>query len=1001
MSDKLRVCYQNLGFGYSVTRKIHDLLNILNSRHPHVLFVSETLIDIDAITRIESLGYTIEAMPLTTERIWCAVKDGVQYKRLPEYELTDFPAIWIQIGSGKSAYIVCGIYREFTRLDQVQESRKLVNQRERFNRFLDMVELADSKNVEVHVLGDWNLNVKRWIQIENQTPGWKFQPLVDDLYSKMINKGFVRGVDCITRISGKVESILDFNLSNRPEMVGKVQVTSDTKSDHMTITLTRSKGDQVPPPIVEGRSWSTIDWADLKKKIQEHHLETLQEISKARDVDELVNRFVAWANVLLDEDYPVKKTVFKQKYTPWMTKEVLALVKEKKMMLEKYQRTRLDVHREKWLKLKTQVSNRCRKAEHDYWEEQLKDGVDSHTMWKQSYKYIGQKSPGAPTQVVVADKMITEPSEVANACQDALLGKVDRITSNIPKSDDDPIQYTRDYVASKNLCTFEFPTCNLMRGVGYKEVKKAIKSLKNTTASGVDNLSTKFLKMLRTPLLHVLTCICNRSFEQRKYPDLYKLARVTLLCKDKNEKFNPLKYRPVSILPAPSKILEKVVVTRVTEHMEKTKFFPDEAHGYRQKRSTTTAVLSLQDEILRDLEKGIDSIVIFCDLSNAFDTLSHETIINKLRVYGFTESSLVWYASYLKDRAQFVGLGGARSRQRRVIKGVPQGSLSGSILFSIIFGDVVIVQVAENVFMILYADDLSIKMRLCGNVVVDELMINRQMNAVQLWMDSNLLVFNDLKTEVLIVSRGKRDVYKDLKLTMRNGSVKPQNTARMLGLQLTYNLRQDWFLSQMPGNLIASLNQRMSVLTKLKKKCGPSQFKLLCYGILFSKCSYGIQLHQQCTEALKDKIRVILNRCVRLCTGTSLLEHRKTQSMYSELKFLTYDGICLSQDLQLLWSIMWSGTPESLAKKINITGNVMGGPMTRSRASVYRPTLTGDNQGVYTARRHAFVSRSLRSYHHIVQTQGDLYQRIISKAGDEKKRKLILKEYILNRESKQ
>ena len=117
---------------------------------------------------------------------------------------------------------------------------------------------------------------------------------------------------------------------------------------------------------------------------------------------------------------------------------------------------------------------------------------------------------------------------------------------------------------------------------------------------------------------------------------------------------------------------------------------------------------------------------------------------------------MVWYASYLKDRAQFVGLGGARSRQRRVIKGVTQGSLSGSILFSIIFGDVVIIQVVENVFMILYAEDLSIKMQLYGNVVVDELMINKQMNAIQLWMDANLLVFNDLKTEVLIVSRGKR-----------------------------------------------------------------------------------------------------------------------------------------------------------------------------------------------------------------------------------------------------
>ena len=620
-------------------------------------------------------------------------------------------------------------------------------------------------------------------------------------------------------------------------------------------------------------------------------------------------------------------------------------------------------------------------------------------MWKQSYKYVGQKSPGAPTQVIVDNKMITDPAEVANACQDALLGKVDRITSNIPASNIDCLSYTRDYVASLNLCTFEYPSCNLMRGVGYKEVKTAIKSLKNTTASGVDNLCTKFLKMLRTPLLHILTCICNRSFEQRKYPDLYKLSRVTLLCKDKNEKFNPLKYRPVSILPAPSKILEKVVVTRVTDHMEKTGFFPDEAHGYRARRSTTTAVISMQDEILSDLERGVDSIVIFCDLSNAFDTLSHETIVNKLRVYGFSEASLEWYASYLKNRAQFVGLGGSKSRQRRVVKGVPQGSLSGSILFSIIFGDVVIVQIADNVFMILYADDLSIKMRLCGNVVLDEMMINRQMNAIQLWMDSNLLVFNDLKTEVLVVSRGKRDVYKDLKLTMRNGTVKHQKSARMLGLQLTYNLRHDWFICQMPGNLIASLNQRMNVLSKLKKKCGPEQFKLLCYGLLFSKVSYGVQYWQQCTEVLKDKIRLVLNRCVRMATNTSLLQHRRTQTMYDELKFLTFDNVCKSQDLHLLWSIMWMGTPKSLAKKVNITGNELGGPMTRSRSSVYRPTLTRENQGVYTAKREAFISRSLRIYHDLVRNEGDLYQQIVNKAGDEKKRKKILKDFLLKKQS--
>ena len=130
---------------------------------------------------------------------------------------------------------------------------------------------------------------------------------------------------------------------------------------------------------------------------------------------------------------------------------------------------------------------------------------------------------------------------------------------------------------------------------------------------------------------------------------------------------------------------------------------------------------------------------MFCDLSNALDTLPHETILAKLRVYGFLESSINWYRSYLAERAQFIDLGCAKSETKRIIRGLPQGSLNGSIIFSIVFGDVVIVQVVEHVFMIIYADDLSIKMRLCGNVKVDK--INKQMAAIQTWMDSNQLVF--------------------------------------------------------------------------------------------------------------------------------------------------------------------------------------------------------------------------------------------------------------------
>ena len=101
--------------------------------------------------------------------------------------------------------------------------------------------------------------------------------------------------------------------------------------------------------------------------------------------------------------------------------------------------------------------------------------------------------------------------------------------------------------------------------------------------------------------------------------------------------------------------------------------------------------------------------------------------------------------------------------------------------------------------MIIYADDLSIKMRLCGNVKVDKILIIKQMAAIQTWMDSNQLVFNGMKTELLVISRKNGD-NKDLRLTMKDGMIAPQRSCRMLCLYLTYNLRQDWFISQMKGN---------------------------------------------------------------------------------------------------------------------------------------------------------------------------------------------------------
>ena len=186
-------------------------------------------------------------MPKTSERIWCAIKDTVNYKRLSRYKLDDFPAIWLEIGTGKSSYYLCGLYREFTRPGNAKVSRRIANQRERFSRF----------------------NYARWIQNGNGKQGWRYAGLVEDLHEKLLNKGFVQLVNQVTRISGNVESILDLHVTNKPDLVER---------DHLTMKLTRSRDDQVSNPVIEGRSWRKADWYDLKKKIYTCHRETLRSI---------------------------------------------------------------------------------------------------------------------------------------------------------------------------------------------------------------------------------------------------------------------------------------------------------------------------------------------------------------------------------------------------------------------------------------------------------------------------------------------------------------------------------------------------------------------------------------------------------------------------------------------------------------------------------------------------------------------------------------------------
>ena len=149
----------------------------------------------------------------------------------------------------------------------------------------------------------------------------------------------------------------------------------------------------------------------------------------------------------------------------------------------------------------------------------------------------------------------------------------------------------------------------------------------------------------------------------------------------------PSNYRPVAILSPLSKVLEKVIYKQIYNYFSYNKIFHSSLHGYRQNRSTQTALLQLYDHWVRSAAQGQVSGVVLLDLSAAFDLVDHQILVKKLKIYGLDNDFCTWVQSYLYGRQQAVWIDHTFSEFLQNSVGVPQGSILGPLFFLIYFND--------------------------------------------------------------------------------------------------------------------------------------------------------------------------------------------------------------------------------------------------------------------------------------------------------------------------
>lgn len=706
-----------------------------------------------------------------------------------------------------------------------------------------LLNYATENNLELILGGDFNIDVRRT------------GPAQESFRLMIESNGFAICTETPTRVTIQTESVLDLFITNTNINEVLSGVVCSGISDHFPIYLFLERHNN----RTHAQAAATVRFQNLTEETLHSFNSRLMneswtDVFRCETADAAYEKFISVFKRIYLQSF--KDRIFKtngKNRKPWINQECLRRIKQKNKLYKKFLKTRLVSDLQKFKQYRNKLTSFLKNEKRCYLHSQFQQDAckGSADMWRKINKLLNLRVHSPVVEELVSEGRRVHGIELAE--------KFNTFFKEIVKSSHCPPP--ADHAIPRNTKSIFFePTDE-------SEIQTIVNTLPNSKARDVDDIQIGPIKYVINTIAPVLSYIYNLALSTGCFPKLMQVSKVIVLFKggDKNEMSN---YRPISILPVFSKVLEKVIHNRLLNFCTKFELITPAQYGFRPKRSTETALLMQKEIILDALESKQLCIGVFVDFSKAFDRLNHQTLLQKLELYGIRGIASALLKSYLEHRFQCVAIGKDVSTFQRITTGVPQGSILGPLLFTLYVND--ITRISNKPHYILYADDTSLLFK-GTNIPCLISTINGVLETLNSWSRANSLLINSKKTKAVLFHSRQSVVSLDLQIQLDNTITDVVDTVKTLGVFFHENMSWDHHIN----SVLSKLAKSVGILARVRSFF-PVSIKLLLYNALFvSHVNYCFLVWGNTTKTNIHKIYLLQKKAVRHIANVDYLAHTK------------------------------------------------------------------------------------------------------------------------------